>query len=134
MISKSDQYLFSSFNITPEWRIEVMRMKKMITKLISSWLLNKFSLSAPLEMYREQYGEYAHWCYCVKRTYNNYQVFLSLHYLNLSRKNVTGIKTELSCNEIFSRFKSPLCFPRVKISTVIKLLALKSKIILDLIK
>ena len=29
--------------------------------LLGSWLLNKFSLSAPWEMYREQYGEYAYW-------------------------------------------------------------------------
>ena len=29
--------------------------------LLGSWLLNKFSLLAPWEMYREQYGEYAYW-------------------------------------------------------------------------
>ena len=38
----------------------------MITNLRRSWLLSKFFLSAPLEMYREQYGEYAYWCYGVK--------------------------------------------------------------------
>ena len=27
------------------------------------WLSNKFSLSAPYKMYREQYGEYAYWRY-----------------------------------------------------------------------
>ena len=30
----------------------------MITSLRDYWLLNKFSLSAPYEMYREQYREY----------------------------------------------------------------------------
>ena len=43
-----------------------MRIKEMITNSRSSWLLNKFSLSAPQEMYREQYGEYAYWCEGVK--------------------------------------------------------------------
>ena len=43
-----------------------MRIEEMITNLSSSWLLNKFSLSASLEMYREQYGEYAFRCYGVK--------------------------------------------------------------------
>ena len=32
----------------------------MMTNLRRFLLLNKFSLSAPLEMYREQYGEYAY--------------------------------------------------------------------------
>ena len=34
----------------------------MITNEKNSWLLNIFSLWAPKEMYREQYGEYAYWC------------------------------------------------------------------------
>ena len=38
-----------------------MRKEKMITNLSSSWLLNKFSLLAALEVYREQYGEYLYW-------------------------------------------------------------------------
>ena len=29
-------------------------------------MLNKFSLSAPQKMYREQYGEYVYWCWGVK--------------------------------------------------------------------
>ena len=37
-------------------------MKEMIHNLRSPWLWNKFSLSEPYEMYREQYGEYAYWC------------------------------------------------------------------------
>ena len=35
---------------------------EMINKYWSSWLLSEISLSAPLEMYRKQYGEYAYWC------------------------------------------------------------------------
>ena len=43
-----------------------IRIEEMITKSSSSWLLNKFSLSASLEMYGEQYEEYAYWCWGVK--------------------------------------------------------------------
>ena len=42
--------------------MKVKRVEEMITNFSSSWLLNKFSLSASLEMYGEQYGEYAYWC------------------------------------------------------------------------
>ena len=42
----SDQHLISPYIITPESNIKAMRMKGMITNQISSWLLNKFSLSA----------------------------------------------------------------------------------------
>ena len=42
--------------------MKVMRIKEMITDYRSSWLLDKFSLSAPKEMHKEQYGEYAYWC------------------------------------------------------------------------
>ena len=59
---KSDQHLISPYNITPESHIKVKRIKEMINKYTSFWLLNKFSLSAPWEMYREKYGEYAYWC------------------------------------------------------------------------
>ena len=41
---------------------DVMRIKEMITDLKSFWLLNKFSLSAPEEIYGELYEEYALWC------------------------------------------------------------------------
>ena len=44
---KSDQYLNSPYNITPESHIKVMRIKEMVTNLRSSWLLNKFSSSVP---------------------------------------------------------------------------------------
>ena len=44
---KSDKHLISPYNITPESHIKVMRIKEMITIKRSSWLLNKFSLSAP---------------------------------------------------------------------------------------
>ena len=59
---ESDQLLISPYNVTPESNIKVTRIKEMITNLKSSWFLNKFSLSALQEMYREQYGEYAFWC------------------------------------------------------------------------
>ena len=48
-----------------------MRMKEMITKEGTFWLANKFSLSAPYEMYKEQCGEYAYWCYGVKGKWTN---------------------------------------------------------------
>ena len=66
LIPKSDKHPFSSYNITPELLIKAMRVKRMITKLTSLWLLNKFSLSASFEMYGEQYGEYAYLCKGVK--------------------------------------------------------------------
>ena len=43
-----------------------MRIEEMITNESSSQLLNKLSLSASLEVYGEQYGEYAYWCKGVK--------------------------------------------------------------------
>ena len=45
-----------------ESHVKVMRIKGMITYLISSWSLNKFSLTAPQDVYGEQYGGYACWC------------------------------------------------------------------------
>ena len=44
---KSDQLLISPYNITSESNIKVTRIKEMITNQKSSWLSNKFSLSAP---------------------------------------------------------------------------------------
>ena len=41
--------------------MKVMRINEMITNQRSFTLLTKFSLSAPEETYREQYGEYAYW-------------------------------------------------------------------------
>ena len=38
-----------------------MRIKEMITSEKSFWLVNKFSLSVPQEMYEDQDGEYAYW-------------------------------------------------------------------------
>ena len=57
-----DQYLISPNNIILISNIVVTRIKEMITNYRSSWLLNKFSLSVPQEMYGEQYGEYTYWC------------------------------------------------------------------------
>ena len=59
---KSDWHLISLYHITPESHTKVMRIKELITCKKSSWLLNKFSFSAPWEMFREQCGEYAYWC------------------------------------------------------------------------
>ena len=58
----SDYHLISPYNITPQSNINVTRIEEMITNLRSSWLLNKFSLSAPQEKYREQYREYLNEC------------------------------------------------------------------------
>ena len=44
---KSDLHLISPYNITTESHINVMRIKEMITNERNSWLLDKFSLSAP---------------------------------------------------------------------------------------
>ena len=44
---KTDKHLVSPNSITHELHIKVMKIKKMITKYRSSWLLNEFSLSAP---------------------------------------------------------------------------------------
>ena len=47
--------------LSAESNIKVIRIKEMIAYKMSSWLLNKFSLSVPEEIYREYCGEYAHW-------------------------------------------------------------------------
>ena len=52
----------SPYNITPELYIKIMKIKEIVTREGTFWLANKFSLSAPQEMYEEQYGEYAYWC------------------------------------------------------------------------
>ena len=58
---KSNWHQISPYIVTPESHIKVMRIKEVITNQISFWLVNKFSLSIPQEMYKEQYGEYAYW-------------------------------------------------------------------------
>ena len=50
----SPWYLISPHNITPKSPIEVRRIKEMITNKRNSRLFIKFSLSAALEMFREQ--------------------------------------------------------------------------------
>ena len=58
---KIDQHLISShIIIIPESLPKVKRIKEMITNYRISWLLNEFSLSAPWEMYREEYGDYGY--------------------------------------------------------------------------
>ena len=54
---ESDWHLISPYHIPPESSTKVMGIEEMITNFR---LLNKFSLSASLEMYGEQYGEYAY--------------------------------------------------------------------------
>ena len=57
---KSDKHLISPYKVTPESHIKVMRIKEMVTREGRFWLANKFSLSAPLEMYIEPCGEYTY--------------------------------------------------------------------------
>ena len=53
----------SSYNITPESNMKATRINKRNGyKLKKFLILNKLFLSAPLEMYKEQYREYAYWC------------------------------------------------------------------------
>ena len=49
----SDQHLISPYRNTAESLTEIMRIKEMIASL-----RNKFSLSVPKEIYREDYREY----------------------------------------------------------------------------
>ena len=51
--SKTDLHLISLNNVPPESNIKVKRIKEMMRNLKNSWLLIKFSLSEPEEMYRE---------------------------------------------------------------------------------
>ena len=46
---EGDKQIISPDNITPQSHIKIMRVKKMITNKRTSWLLNKFSFSAPLK-------------------------------------------------------------------------------------
>ena len=46
LIPESDQHLISPYKITPESNIKVVRIWEMIINWRTSWLLNKFSLSA----------------------------------------------------------------------------------------
>ena len=62
---KFSQILISPYNISLESQILITRLNKMITKERNSWLQNKFSLAAPLEVHREEYEEYAYWCKAV---------------------------------------------------------------------
>ena len=42
--------------------LKLKRMKEMIVIWKSLWSLNKISSSLEMEMYREQFWEYAYWC------------------------------------------------------------------------
>ena len=48
-----------------------MSVKEIVAKEGTLWLANKFSLSASMEMSKEQKGEYAYWCYGVKGKWTN---------------------------------------------------------------
>ena len=63
----SDQHLIPSYKITPKSNIKSgHNNQRNDHKLRSSWMLNKFSMSASSEMYGEQYEEYAYWYKGVK--------------------------------------------------------------------
>lgn len=51
---KSDKDLTSPYNITPKTQIKATRIEEMITNNWSSGLLNKFSMLALKELYKEQ--------------------------------------------------------------------------------
>ena len=48
------KHIISPYHITPESNINVTRIKEIITSWRSSWFSNKFSLSAPQKMCKEQ--------------------------------------------------------------------------------
>ena len=54
LTSKSDWLLISHYDITLELNVKVMRFIEIVTNFRSSRLSNKFSLSLPLEMWRDQ--------------------------------------------------------------------------------
>ena len=55
-----DLHLNSPYNITSESNMKFTRIKEMITNKRGSRLSNKFSLSAPEELYGEKYREFAY--------------------------------------------------------------------------
>jgi len=55
----SEETEISLYSITTCSNTQMTRIKEMITKNKMSWYLDKFSLLVPLEMYAEQFGEYA---------------------------------------------------------------------------
>ena len=75
LILKRDQHLISPHNITPKSKFKDTRIKEMITNKRSSWLLNKFSLSAPKEI-KENSKENMHTDVWVKRVTINMKYLL----------------------------------------------------------
>ena len=53
LTTMGDWHLISPYRITLESNVKVMRIKEMTTNFRSYRLVNQFSLSAPLEIYRE---------------------------------------------------------------------------------
>ena len=57
---KSDKHFICSYSIIPKLHFKVTRIKEMISNFRRSWFLKKLSLSAPYEMHRERYKDWAH--------------------------------------------------------------------------
>ena len=71
LIPKSDWLLISHYSFTLESNIKVMRIIEIVTNFRSSRLSNNFSLSLPLEMWRDQCSEYQYYCLGVKGQTNS---------------------------------------------------------------
>ena len=80
LISESDQHPISLFNIIPESRIKVMKIKKMIFNWRTSWFSNKFSFPAHQEMYKGRYRNMLRCARCELRYISIYQSFSSHWY------------------------------------------------------
>ena len=75
LITESDQHPISLFNIIPESRIKVMKIKKMIFNWRTSWFSNKFSFPAHQEMYKGRYRNMLRCARCELRYISIYQSF-----------------------------------------------------------
>ena len=71
LIPKSDWLLISHYSITLESNVKVMRIIEIVTNFRSSRLSNNFSISLPLEIWRDQCSEYQYYCLGVKGQTNS---------------------------------------------------------------
>ena len=71
LIPKSDWLLISHYSFTLESNVKVMRIIEIVTNFRSSRLSNNFSLSLPLEIWRDQCSEYQYYCLGVKGQTNS---------------------------------------------------------------
>lgn len=62
----SDSHLISPYSISSLNQTLSSENKGNDPQPMMLWLSNKFSLSRPKEMYREEWGENGHWCSGVK--------------------------------------------------------------------